>query len=431
MTRTYTTDDVYGISRDLPLNYVDRSSVDDTLVENLTREKHLAIYGSSKQGKTSLRKHCLEPGDYIVVQCASSWELRNVNEAILKSAGFKLTLSETKTTTGKAKVLAKFEYSQANSKTESALDLDTTDVNDIIRALDSIGFAKYVVLEDFHYLPTDTQRHFSVALKAFHETSRYCFIVVGVWLEENRLTLYNGDLTGRVVAIDADRWSADQLSEVIDKGADLLNIAFPDIVKRRLIEASFSSVYVVQEACRRVCRNEHVYETQPASRVVGAGANVEDVVAQIVEEQGGRYNSFIREFAHGFQASDLEMYKWLLFTVLTSESSQLQAGLSQREIRGLLQDNHPAGESLNPGNVTIALQSVANLQLKKNIKPIVLDYDETNRRLRVVDRGFFAWLAQQDIPDLLQTAGFDAEFAHQFQKPVSSQLPLPRVQHGR
>ena len=62
-----TTDEVFGISRDLPLNYVDRTNVDMKLIENLTREKHIVIYGSSKQGKTSLRKHCLQESDYIVV----------------------------------------------------------------------------------------------------------------------------------------------------------------------------------------------------------------------------------------------------------------------------------------------------------------------------------------------------------------------------
>ena len=46
--------DVYGIGRDLPLNYVSRNTVDELLVNSLTRDKHLVIYGSSKQGKTSL-----------------------------------------------------------------------------------------------------------------------------------------------------------------------------------------------------------------------------------------------------------------------------------------------------------------------------------------------------------------------------------------
>lgn len=47
----------------------------------------------------------------------------------------------------------------------------------------------------------------------------YCFIVVGVWLDQNRLIQFNGDLTGRIVAINSDAWSVAQLREVINKVA--------------------------------------------------------------------------------------------------------------------------------------------------------------------------------------------------------------------
>ena len=89
--------DVYGIGRDLPLNYVSRNTVDELLVNSLTRDKHLVIYGSSKQGKTSLRKHCLQEQDYIVIHCSNKWTLADVHTAILKRAGFEITQSSTRT----------------------------------------------------------------------------------------------------------------------------------------------------------------------------------------------------------------------------------------------------------------------------------------------------------------------------------------------
>ena len=92
--RSHTTDEVFGISRDLPLNYTDRPKVDQLLVDNLTRAKHIVIYGSSKQGKTSVRKRCLQDTDYIVVQCSNKWSLDDILSNILKRAGFKITQSE-------------------------------------------------------------------------------------------------------------------------------------------------------------------------------------------------------------------------------------------------------------------------------------------------------------------------------------------------
>ena len=47
--RIHTVDEVFGVSRNLPLNYVTRDTVDGKLIENLSRSSHIVICGSSKQ----------------------------------------------------------------------------------------------------------------------------------------------------------------------------------------------------------------------------------------------------------------------------------------------------------------------------------------------------------------------------------------------
>lgn len=419
-TKIHKTSDVFGITRDLPLNYVERISADKKLVENLTREKHLVIFGSSKQGKTSLRKHALHDTDCVVVHCSNKWQVSDINSAILKKTGFELTQSNSKSTTGKSKIFAKItagifgssaeggaeaERENTRESTTSPLELDPDDVNDIISALNSIKFNKYIVLEDFHYLPTDTQKDFSVALKAFHEESKYCFIIVGVWLEENRLTVYNGDLTGRVTSINADKWEDDELKKVITEGEKLLNIKFNSDFATELLKQCYGSVYILQESCHQCCKHWNIHETQRQEIEIGDKTQVENIVSEVVAQQTGRFNSFITQFSEGFQTTTLEMHKWLLFPVLTSSIGELRAGLKYSKIRETLEANHPSKGDLNPGNVTQALQSTAALQVKKEIKPIILDYDQTNLRLRVVDSGFLIWLDKQDRNELLSLAG--------------------------
>lgn len=414
--------DVYGISRELPLNYVTRKSADEALIENLTRDKHLVIFGSSKQGKTSLRKHCLKESDYIVVHCSNKWELSDLHSAILKAAGYTLTQSTTKTETGKSKISATLKAALfgagaeagveqakelAVSTTTSSLELDPLDVNDIMKALN--GFDRYIVLEDFHYLPVETQRDFAVALKAFHEQSKLCFIVVGVWLEEGRLTVYNGDLTGRIFGINADKWSRDELMEVITAGEALLNIQFTDGFKKDLLDNCLDSVFIVQETCYQACRITGVHGTGAEQIDVGAGLDVLAIIRDVVNEQTGRYNSFIVQFAAGFQDTTLQMHKWLMYPVLTAPTDQLAKGLRYREMRDAIRAKHPEGMALNLGNLTQALQSAASLQVKKEIKPIVLDYDQTNLRMNVVDRGFLIWLENQNRGDLLDLAGLPTD----------------------
>lgn len=422
MSKTiYKAKDVFGINRELPLNYVSRKAADDALIENLTRDKHLVIYGSSKQGKTSLRKHCLNEDDYITVHCSNKWGLTDLHGAVLKKAGFEVTQSTTKTVSGKHKIFASIkaafwgsevgggaesERQKTDATTINPLELDPTDVNDIINALKSIKFEKYIVLEDFHYLSVETQKDFAVALKAFHEESPFCFLIVGVWLEENRLTVYNGDLTGRVVSINADKWNTNELYQVINKGEELLNIRFDDQFKSEVLQESFESVYIVQESCYQACSQEEFYTTSIGDlKQIGANLNAKAIVKSVVNQQTGRFHSFITQFADGFQDTQLQMYRWLLYPVLTSSLAKLEEGLRLSEIRKMILAHHPQGKDLNAGNLTQSLQFCASLQVKKEIKPIILDYDQTNLRLNVVDRGFLIWVANQDTRELLELAG--------------------------
>lgn len=418
--KTYSVDEVFGINRDLPLNYVERDSADAVLVNNLARRQHLVIYGSSKQGKTSLRKHCLNDDDYIVAHCSNKWGLDDLHEAILKQAGFELTVSKSIATSGKQKIFAKIkagifgteaeggaetERTQEEGVTKVPLELDPVDVNDIIAALEQIDFKKFVVLEDFHYLPIETQKDFSVALKAFHENSGLCFMIIGVWLEENRLSVYNGDLTGRLLPINADKWTREELAKVISDGEALLNISFSVKFKNELLDSCYESVYIVQETCHQCCLKENVFKTQTEYKEVGESVDCSEIVSQVVSQQGGRFNSFLTQFSEGFQDTTLEMHKWLLYPILTADIAHIEHGFKQSEIRNKLQEFHPRGEELNSGNVTQSLQSASSLQIKKDIKPMVLDYDQTNLRLNIVDKSFQIWLSKQDRNELLELVG--------------------------
>ncbi|MGZ5484183.1 MAG: hypothetical protein ACXWID_19660 [Pyrinomonadaceae bacterium] len=320
--KIHKTRDVFGITRDLPLNYITRTDVDGKFINSLTREKHLIVHGGSKQGKTSLRKYNLKPDDYIVVSCQNKWEVTELLAAVLKAAGYQVTQSDSRTASGKNKITVKAEgkgklpsVAEASGSAEytnetgeesrielKPLDLDPSDTNDIITALHSLEFRKYIILEDFHYLPIDTQRDFSFALKAFHEQSKFTFIIVGVWKEENRLTRFNGDLTNRVIPIDADTWEPSELVEVIKAGEALLNVQFDEKFKSDVANGCFNSVYIVQETCFRACEDAKVFETGPELRFIAPDASAEEFIRKVVQEQSGRYRAFLNTFAVGFSA---------------------------------------------------------------------------------------------------------------------------------
>lgn len=116
----------------------------------------------------------------------------------------------------------------------------------------------------------DVQQSLAFDLKVFHETSTLIFIVVGVWLEANKLTLYNGDLTGRISTINADEWEANDLRKVIEAGETLLKIKIPDAVKDGIVSGCQSNVGLLQEVCYRLCEKYGIWKSQTQITEVGA-----------------------------------------------------------------------------------------------------------------------------------------------------------------
>ena len=158
--RSHTLAEVYGVTREVPRTYVLRNAVDKRFVEDMLRDKHIIVHGSSKQGKTCLRRVHLSDNAHIRVQCTRELTKSKLYEMLLKQAGVKVKTTITTTSasggsfgaTGEAKgkiplvASAKAEVNVervygSEMKTETLdFDIDLADPNDIARVLDAIHF---------------------------------------------------------------------------------------------------------------------------------------------------------------------------------------------------------------------------------------------------------------------------------------------------
>ena len=278
----YKIQDIFGITNKVPTTYVVRDYVDNKFTRALERQKHIVIYGCSKQGKTSLRKKYLEESNSLVIQCTNSTTREMIYQIILKEAGVELSTSQTETVDGRRKIavslsgegnvfIAKakgegnFEHDKGKSSsiTKNSFEIDPSDANDVIRILQQVNFKKWIVLEDFHYLSDSVQKYLSADLKAFYEkTDSIRMIIIGVWLESGKLTKLNGDLDGRMEYINADTWKNKELIEVLKKGEKLLNIKFSLVARDKIVLYCQNNVGLLQQIAETVCDNIGITKTQ-------------------------------------------------------------------------------------------------------------------------------------------------------------------------
>ena len=111
----------------------------------------------------------------------------------------------------------------------------------------------------------------------------------------------------------------------------------------------------------------------------------------------------------GFQDTELEMYRWIAYVVVTSDPANLKRGLKLTHIFRRLNEEHPTHRGkLYQNNVEQALKNVSKLQHKLRVQPTIFDYDTSERTLRVADSGLIVYLNSLPSDDLLPLIGVEA-----------------------
>src|SRR3990167_1192111 len=251
------TADVFGVRSKLIGSYIERELVDEKFKKAIRDGNEVIVYGSSKQGKTSLILKHLSPSEYVKVECSPKTQPVDIYKSILrqidvsfveKDSEEKENAAGTKVSGGlKVKVpflgeanLGAETNNTKKTKTTSTvtyIEYNLSLAQDVLELLKKVQFNRYVILENFHYLELPVQETLAFDLRVFQD-QHLIFIILGIWREANRLVQFNGDLLDRVTEVPVEPWSDDDFSKVISKGEELLNVDFSDI-KQKLIKDSF------------------------------------------------------------------------------------------------------------------------------------------------------------------------------------------------
>lgn len=395
--------EVYGISRGIPKHtYVDRSGLDTRFSYLLNTERHIVIHGASKQGKSCLRRKNLDESKCIIVQCSPEMTHKDIWKNALRQLESIIISSTTETKksdflfggkmgVGGNMIFAKAEgeiHSQASS--EDQILKETKYLFGKEEDLDFLSIElknknKRLVIEDFHYLEEQERRNIAFDLKALYELETY-IVIVGIWSEQNLLTYYNGDLTGRIEEININ-WNDSELNDVIKKGEIILNIEFEDKLKNEIIRSSFENVGVLQRLVEKICFANNILENVQEKVIIKKDEKFDQAILQIISDIGQRYTRICEVFVKGFRTDTKLRIYYKIFKVLTStEDHYLINGLASNIL--LTHVQKISEDEVRQQDLTQCLDRIERLQASKQITPLLVSYNKNLRLLSLMDREF-------------------------------------------
>jgi len=419
------TSNVFGVRSQLIESYIERTQVDELFSAALKDKNQVIVYGSSKQGKTSLTLKHLRADEYVKVECSPQTQPIDIYRSILRQS--KITYFESNTQglnleTGsnvnagvKVKVpflgeanlgaMTSDKNVQSNQIKELYIEYNLALAQDVSELLKKKNVNKFIVLENFHYLSLEVQEQLAYDLRVFQDLE-VIFVVLGIWREANRLVQFNGDLLDRVTEVPVEPWLREDFIRVIEKGSRLLNVDFSGI-QDILVRCSFDSVGVVQELCKQCCIAAGVLSTAPETVKI-TESNLQSALTTKASEYGGRhvrnFESFVdiaRKTSNQSGKPSLAFPYYFIYILLTAELENVEQGLSRSSLLEKIRKVHHRPDDVRSGDLGAFLHNLTQHQISKRIQPPFVDYDRGSKLLKIIDSSLYFFLRHCDRQAIL------------------------------
>ena len=414
--------EVYGVSNQMIETYIERDDVDGVFLDGLNRNKHIIVYGASKQGKTSLVNKHLHEEDYVKVNCSTDTDVIDIYKSIIRQLGVEILSSYDDTTSinggisGGTKMKIRLPYimecevsgglkgekSTGHVRQYKTVEYNLALAQDISELLRTLNFSKRIVLENFHYLQDEVQRRLAVDLRIF-EDYNILFIILGIWRERNRLSQYNGDLVDRVIEVPVEPWKQQDLRKIVEVGLPLLNVSFDNVIED-IISACFDSVGVFQEICKEACYAKNIWETSPEL----VSISKDDVLVAIhkkMDDYSSRHirclESFIEQIVKSSNDIPLYIAYYFVRVLLQEPFEQINKGIKRKYLLEKIKEIHHRPEDVRPSDIGYFLKNLVKNQLKKNISPPIFDFDLSTNSVKIIDSTFYFFIKNCDREEVL------------------------------
>lgn len=414
--------DVFGVSNEQIASYIEREQVDKRFQEGLERNKHIIVFGASKQGKTALTNKHLKKNDFIRINCSPQTDVIDIYRSILRQLNIEFQEETTKKnlTEGiikadaKAKVkiplLASTDLSTSlegrglteNSTTSKTIEYNLALPQDISEILKHINFKKRIILENFHYLNEDIQEKIAFHLRIF-EDYNILFVILGIWREKNRLAQYNGDLQDRLIEIPVEPWNKEDFSKVAQKGSSILNVSFDNVLDK-IVDSSFDSIGVFQELCKECCLAANI-QNKSTNKIFITKENLEKGIKIKLDDYSGRHirslESFIQQQTKTSSEVPLYLSYYFVKILFDLDFKNVETGLQRKFLHEEIKKTHHRRNDVRASDMSYFLHNIVQSQIKKNILPPLFDYDRSTRSIKIIDSTLYFFLKNAEKEEII------------------------------
>lgn len=418
--KNYKLSQVFGVIRGPILSYLERVEVDGIFKDALETDQHIVVYGSSKQGKTSLVQKYLSYNDNPVITLAPNFTTEKIYQTILYDLGVQVaSISTSKkqqknaidTSVGVKPMGIGLEgnfnhlQSEENEVQQNQL-LDLSLADNVVRFLNKKLLKKVIILENFHYLSEEVQRQLAFDLRAFHDKGLR-FVILGVWREKNRLNQFNGDLVDRIAEVPVEPWRKEDCKKVLEIGANYLNISFSDKVIEDIIDSSYDSIGVIQELAKSTCKEAGIESTSARGTSITNRIFVENGKKKKAQEYKTRHQKALESFATGLRATNesdsrtsLMLPYYFVKAILNMKVDGIENGITVQKLEREIKKIHHLPEKVRKSDMTNLLKRIGQIQNEKGITPPIFDYDNSVKTVKIIDSTFYFFIRNADIKEV-------------------------------
>jgi len=275
---SYDVYDVFTPSQPAKLSFIDRESINDSLVNALnTPGKQIVVYGHSGSGKTTLLSNKLYQvyEGHITSRCMKGMSFEQImieafdqmspyyeeQRARKETSSVKASLASTYST---IKLALDSSITSELSKTEKRILPPQLTPQSLGRFLGSAN--KCWVIEDFHKVENSEKQKLSQLLKVFMdlapEYKRLKIICLGAVDTARQVVNYDEEMKQRIAEIHVPLMSDDEIYQIINKGETLLNIKFPSNIRSKIVKHACGVASICHQLCLNMCINSNITKFQ-------------------------------------------------------------------------------------------------------------------------------------------------------------------------